>query len=66
MNFIKVSVTVIIFATVIFAGVGWVKNIVKLTRTDFQAPYKAEILRGVGVIAAPMGAIEGYITISDR
>jgi hypothetical protein len=43
----------------------YINNIVKLTRCDFEAPYKAEICRGLGVIIPPVGVIEGFIAIED-
>ena len=41
-------------------GTGWVKNVIKLTDCDFEAPYKAEIIHGLGVIP-PIGAITGWM-----
>lgn len=35
-------------------------NIYKLTQCDFEAPYKAEVIRVVGIIP-PVGAIFGYM-----
>lgn len=40
--------------------VGYVKNIVKLTKCDFEPTYKAEVLHGVGVVTG-LGAIFGWI-----
>lgn len=48
----------------ILGCVGWVKCIVKLTHTDFNAPYKAEVLYGVGILTGA-GAIIGWIDIED-
>jgi hypothetical protein len=46
---------------------GWVLNIVKLISTcDFKAPYRAEVLRTVGIFVMPMGVIEGYLSIGDK
>lgn len=44
---------------------GWVANIYKLTNCDFEAPYKAETLRIVGVVAFPIGIVLGYVCIED-
>lgn len=44
--------------------IGWVKSIIKLTKTDFQSPYKAELMYGVGVFTGA-GAIIGWININD-
>ena len=42
------------------AGIGWVKNVIKLAECDFQAPYKAEVIHAVGLIP-PVGAIVGWM-----
>jgi hypothetical protein len=45
---------------------GYVANIWKFAHLDFKAPYKAEILRGVGIFpVSPMGVVEGYMNIND-
>ncbi len=47
-----------------FTGIGL--NIYKLTQCDFKAPYKAEIIRGIGVFpAVPLGIVAGYLHIDD-
>ena len=45
------------------AVTGWVMNLVKLTKLDFEKPYKAEIIRGISV--TPIGAITGWLKIDD-
>ncbi len=59
-DFIVVGIVVLIFGTV-----GYIMNIVKLCRSDFEKPIKAEVIRGVGVVVPPVGAIAGYCTIQD-
>ena len=50
---------------VVLGGIGWVKNIIELTKCDFKSPYKAEVVRVVGLL--PMvGAITGWITVEDK
>lgn len=44
----------------IFVGVGEILGIVKLIHCDFQAPYKAEILYGVG-IPTGLNAVFGWM-----
>jgi hypothetical protein len=51
---------------IIFLLLGWVLNIVKLTNTDFEAPYKTEVIRGVSIFVAPMGGIVGYLKIGEE
>tara|TARA_R110000868_G_scaffold126924_1_gene334259 strand:+ start:37 stop:225 length:189 start_codon:yes stop_codon:yes gene_type:complete len=54
----------ILICLMVLGTIGWVKSIVKLTRTDFNSPYKAEIIYGVGVFTGA-GAIIGWININD-
>lgn len=53
------------FVIVLLGCVGWYMNIAKFAKCDFKEPYKAEIWRGIGIVAAPIGAVEGFITIQD-
>lgn len=61
MKIINIAYVVIILAFLI----GWILNIIALANSDFTAPYKQEVIRGIGVIVAPVGAVAGYITIED-
>jgi len=58
MMIVMVLIIIIIFT-------GWVKNIIKLSNCDFEAPYKAEIIYGVGLIP-PVGAVTGWLDIGDQ
>jgi len=49
----------------IIAFGGWILNLVRLANTDFDAPYRAEVFRTVGVVIPPVGCIIGYIDIKD-
>jgi len=40
---------------------GWIMNLVAFIQCDFADPYKEEIIRGIGIVLAPMGAIVGFI-----
>lgn len=44
---------------------GWVSNIYQLFKCDFESPYKAEAIRAVGIVVAPMGAVTGFFHIDD-
>ena len=46
-------------------GVGWIINLVDFIRLDFKPPYKAEIIRGIGVVTG-LGGIVGWIPIQDN
>ena len=43
---------------------GWVQNLNALTKCDFKAPYKCEVIRAVGILP-PIGAVIGYMEIKD-
>jgi hypothetical protein len=43
-----------------FCFLGWAQNLWKLAQCDFQAPYTAEVMHGVGLIP-PVGAIVGWM-----
>lgn len=49
---------------IVLSITGWVKNIIKLTKCDFERPYKAEIIHGIGLFP-PIGAVCGWINIKD-
>jgi hypothetical protein len=53
-------VLVIVVIITLAVGTGWVKNIIKFTQCDFEAPYKAEIIHGVGLLP-PVGMITGWM-----
>lgn len=59
------GVSIFIIILIIVGSIGWVKNIVLLTKLDFKAPYKAEVIRGIGLFPL-VGAVTGYITIQDN
>lgn len=59
----KIFFTIAILMSIL-GGIGWVKCIVKLTQTDFNPPYKAEVLYGVGTVTGA-GAIIGWLDIKD-
>ena len=57
-------VIVCLVASLIF-GIGYIANVVKLLQCDFQAPYKSEVIRGVGIFVPFVGAPAGYLRIED-
>jgi len=56
----KIMLLQIIVVAVI--GTGWIKNIIKLSGCDFEAPYKAEIVHGIGLLP-PVCMVTGWIDI---
>lgn len=53
---------IIVIVAIIVVGAGWVKNLIKLTECDFEAPYKAEIIHAVGILP-PVGMITGWLDV---
>ena len=62
---IELMIVILAFCIVIVVGGGWVKNIVKLTDCDFDAPYKTEVVRVIGILP-PVGAIVGWMDIGEE
>ena len=59
------TIIIIQIAIVILIFGGWTMNLIKLIDLDFEAPYKAEVIRTAGIIP-PVGAIVGWIEIKDE
>lgn len=46
---------------------GYINNIYSLAaKDDFASPYKAEVLRGIGVFVPPVGVILGLFVTFDE
>lgn len=54
-----VGIGILVFVIVM---VGWTKNIIKLSECDFESPYKAELIYGIGLIP-PVGMITGWLDV---
>jgi hypothetical protein len=50
----------------LFAAFGWISNVIALCRLDFEAPYKAEVVRSIGVFFPPVGMVAGYMTFAEE
>ena len=59
----EILAIVLIVALILVAPFGWFSNIYKLMKCDFKAPYKAEVIRIIGIPIAPVGVIAGYINL---
>jgi len=44
----------------------WAMNVYKFATLDFEAPYKAEIIRGIGIPAAPVGVVLGFMEFEEE
>jgi hypothetical protein len=56
----------LIITVAVFGVVGWGMNIYKLCQCDFERSYRAEVIRCVGIVVAPAGAVMGYVDIEDK
>ena len=57
--------SILIIGFYILAVWGYIANIYKLTDCDFDKPYKAEVIRVVGIAVPPVGCITGFMHIDD-
>lgn len=55
-----------IILLVALAGVGWCMNVWKLCHDDFASPYKAEVVRTIGIFIPPVGSITGYVAFDEE
>lgn len=58
--------SLVISAFYLFIIIGWGFNVYKFANSDFEEPYKTEIIRGVGVPVFLMGTVLGCMTIGDE
>jgi len=56
---------IVLLAIIVCIGYGYINNIVQLCYCDFETPIKAEVIRGIGVLFAPVGIIAGWCDIED-
>jgi len=54
----------IVWLLIALAVIGWLKNIVKFSDCDFVAPYKCEVVHGIGIVPV-VGAFTGWMDIED-
>lgn len=65
LELISALMGLLMLAAVGFGVAGWGMNIYKFAKCDFKEPYKAEIVRGVGIPIPIVGIITGYMDIKD-
>lgn len=54
----------LIVVLVIFAGVSWVANLIHFVGCDFSAPFKAEILHGIGLVT-PICVVTAWLNLGQ-
>lgn len=62
---VKGYAAIVILVLSLVLTVIWARNIVKLADCDFEAPYKAEVIYTIGIVAPPIGVVTGLLTIED-
>ena len=50
-----------ILVLILFGGIGWIWNIVKIVGSDFANITGLLVVRVIGIFIAPLGAIVGYL-----
>jgi hypothetical protein len=61
------GVALILYVVIcLFFSCGWIMNVYSLTQLDFEKPYKAEIIRTVGVVVPIVGAFTGWMDIGEE
>jgi len=63
-DFKEVLSEVFVYSIATLGLIGWVLNLVAFTGLNFSSPYKAEVIRGIGVFS-PVGSVIGYFNIND-
>lgn len=58
----KISFAFVVYILVwITAIIGWILNIIKFVGMDFTHVEPMLVLRGIGIIMAPLGAVLGFM-----
>jgi len=63
-SFVERIAVVAMILVIVFAGTSYIKNLVKFTKCDFKAPYKAEVIYGAGLFV-PTFLVTGWINIEE-
>lgn len=53
---------IFVFLWVIFCLAAWVTNLCKFIDCDFEAPYKAEAIHGIGVVT-PISIVTAWLDL---
>jgi len=48
-----------------FLMLSWTVNLAKFVGDDFEAPYKSEVLRGVGLMIFPVSMITAWVDLGE-
>lgn len=62
---VELLIVIVVIIAILVGPIGYVKNIIGLIECDFEAPYKAEVIRGVGVVVPFVGVVVGWVGIED-
>lgn len=63
-SFGEVLAEVFSYSIGILFCIGWILNLISFIGLNFSSPYRAEVIRGMGVVT-PMGGVIGYFNIKD-
>lgn len=54
-------IEMMVVAILVFGGVGWIANVVKLVGMNFDHITGLLIVRAIGIVLVPLGAVMGFI-----
>jgi len=56
-NSTSLSIAILYLTVCLYVGISWVTNLIQLFNLDFEAPYKDEIIKLIGVFIPPLSTI---------
>lgn len=59
------TIGIVYLMIIVVVGVGWAKNLIKLTECDFEVPYKCEVIHTLGIIP-PVGMVTGWLDLGEQ
>ena len=59
------TIIVMYLMLIVAVGTGWGMNLYKLVHADFEAPYKTEIIRSIGILPI-VGMFTGWMTLGEE
>jgi len=62
-SILAITLSLALIAVSLAAFVGWGMNIYKLCTCDFEPSYKAEAIRTIGIVVAPVGCVAGWMDL---
>lgn len=65
-NILKLLISLVPVVLMLSILIGWFMNVFAVFKLDFQEPYKAEVVRVLGIVIPPVGGMAGYVTFEEE